>query len=49
MGAQHNNMNSHVMMANQTIKQLLQLLTVANEDVCLNHELNVVTEAVGNI
>ena len=38
------------MMANpQMIKQLLQLPIMANEDVCLNHELSVFTEAVGNI
>ena len=50
MGALHNNMKSHLLMANpQTMSELLKLPIVSNEDICLNKELSVLTDAVSNV
>ena len=43
-------MKSHLLMANpQTMTELLKLPIVSNGDICLNHELSVLTDAVSNV
>ena len=50
MGTLHNDMKSHLLMANpQTMSELLKLPIVLNEDICINKELSVLTDAVSNV
>ena len=50
MGTLHNDMKSHLLMANpQTMSELLKLPIVLNEDICINKEFSVLTDAVSNV